>query len=293
MVVDNVRPAVRAVRFRGAARLLPVAILVWLSACGGGFKRPPTGTPEPDKFLFDRGTEELNAKHWLVAREYFRQLVDSYPQSRYRADAKLGVGDTYVGEKTPESFVLAANEFREFITFYPTHARAGYAQFKLGMTYFYQMHGPERDQTETRQAIKELTTFVERYPRDALLAEGRDRLREARDRLSTADYRVGFFYWRAKWYPGAIDRFKALLADDPQFTNRDAVYFHLADSLVQIKRPAEALPLYDKLVAEFEQSEYLEEAKKRAAELKAELAKGNDKGNGGKNVDDKSAKEKR
>ena len=35
------------------------------------------------------------------------------------------------------------------------------------MTHFYQMHAPERDQTETREAIKELTRFLERYPRRA------------------------------------------------------------------------------------------------------------------------------
>ena len=152
----------RAVRAACVGALLALSALA--AACGGGMQRPPTGTPEPDRFLFDRGTEALNAKHWLVAREYFRQLVDSYPQSPFRADAKLGVGDTFIGEKSPESFVLAANEFREFLTYYPTHARAGYAQFKLGMTSFYQMHGPERDQTETRTAIRELSTFVEKYP---------------------------------------------------------------------------------------------------------------------------------
>ena len=43
-----------------------------------------------------------------------------------------------------------------------------------------------------------------------------------------------------------------MLADDPEFTNRDAVYFYLADSLVKIKRPAEALPIYEKLIEEFE-----------------------------------------
>ena len=105
-------------------------------------KRPPTGTAEPDSFLFERGTEQLTEKHWITAREYFRQLVDSYPQSPFRADAKLGIGDTYLGEKSSESFVLAANEFREFLTYYPTHRRADYAQFKLGMTLFYQMRGP-------------------------------------------------------------------------------------------------------------------------------------------------------
>jgi len=255
------------------ARALVVVLAAVVAACSGAVKKPPTGTAEPDKFLFERGSEQLKAKHWLTAREYFRQLVDSYPQSPFRADAKLGVGDTYVGEKSAESFVLAANEFREFLTYYPTHARAGYAQFKLGMTYFYQMHGPERDQTETKDAIKELTTFVENYPRSDLLAEGQARLRDARDRLSQSEYRVGYFYWRSRWYPGAIDRFKAILASDPQFSNRDALYYYLADSLVKIQRPAEALPFYERLVKEFERSEYLIETNKRIETLKADIAK--------------------
>jgi outer membrane protein assembly factor BamD len=273
MAFDNVRRLVMPASFLRHARILPLALLVALAGCSSAPKKPPVGTPEPDKFLFDRGTEELNERHWLTAREYFRQLVDSYPQSRYRADAKLGVGDTFLGEGSAESNVLAANEFREFLTFYPTHARADYAQLKLGLTYYYQMHGPERDQTETREAIKELTTFVERYPQSKLLEEGRARLREARDRLSQSEYRVGHFYWRSKWYPGAIDRFKAILAADPEFSNRDALYFHLADSLVRIQRPAEALPFYEKLIEEFESSEYLLEATKRSAELKTALAK--------------------
>ncbi|HEY1302876.1 MAG TPA: outer membrane protein assembly factor BamD, partial [Vicinamibacterales bacterium] len=102
-----------------------VALVFLAGACASTTaKKPPTGTPEPDKFLFERGTEELDKRRWIVSREYFRQLVDSYPQSQYRADAKLGVGDTYLGEGSAESYVLAINEFREFLSFYPTHKRA-------------------------------------------------------------------------------------------------------------------------------------------------------------------------
>jgi outer membrane protein assembly factor BamD len=255
------------------ARLATCAALVWVAACAsGGAKRPPTGTPEPDRFLFERGTEALNRTRWLVSREYFRQLVDSYPQSPYRADAKLGVGDTYIGEGTAEAFVLGINEFREFLSYYPTHPRADYAQYKLGMAHFYQMRAPERDQTETRDAIRELEAFVQRYPSSALLPEGQKHLREAKDRLALADYRVGFFYYRIKWYPGSIDRFTTLLQRDPAYTNRDAVYYYLAESLAKAGRPAEALPYFDRLVNEFEQSEYLEASKKRAEELKSSLA---------------------
>ena len=133
-----------------------------LSAAPSGIV--PAGTLEPDKFLFDKGTVALDAKKWLTAREYFKKLVETYTGSTYRPDAKLGIGDTYLGEGSTEAMVLALNEFREFLTYYPTNRRADYAQYKIGMAHFRQMRAPQRDQTETRDTIKELQTLVDRYP---------------------------------------------------------------------------------------------------------------------------------
>jgi outer membrane protein assembly factor BamD len=252
--------------------LLSLALGVALaSACAPG-KRGlvPPGTSEPDKFLFDKGNEALAAKKWLVAREFFKQITETYTQSPYRPDAKLAIGDTYLGEGSAEALVLAINEFKEFLSYYPTNPRADYAQYKAGLAHFKQMRGPQRDQTETRETIRELQAFVDRYPNSSLMPEVRAKLREARDRLSESDYLVGFFYYRQRWYPGAIERFKDLLKTDPDFTGRDAVYFYLAESLVKTKLQAEALPYLEKLIDEFERSEYLEEAQRRATELKAQ-----------------------
>lgn len=259
----------------------PSAIKAWLalvclaavaSGCAGGSTKPPTGTPEPDKFLFERGNEALAKRRWLVAREYFRELSDTYPQSPYRADAKLAIGDTYIGEGSAESYVLAVNEFREFLAFYPQHKRAGYAQYKLGMTHFKQMHSADRDQTETREAIKEFTAFVGRYPDDPLIEDGKTKLREAHDRLSQYEFNVGYHYYRSRWCPGAVDRFKNLLEKDPQYTRRDSVYFYLGECYAKSNLPAQALPYYDRLIQEFEQSEHLAEAQKKVEALKAQMA---------------------
>jgi len=252
------------------AAVLALAALAGACATGAP-KKPPTGTAEPDKFLYDHGTENLGRKRWIVAREYYRQLVDSYPQSQYRAEAKLGIGDTYLGEKSAESYVLAINEFREFLNFYPTHPRAHYAQFKLAMAHFNQMKSPMRDQTETRDAIRELQNYVAKYADKPLIGEVREKLREARDRLDDWDVGVAEHYYRIKWYPGAIGRLAPLLKSDPEYTRRDKLLYMLADSLEKVKRPVEALPYYERLVKEFETSEYLEKAKARVTELKATL----------------------
>ena len=248
-----------------------VAALAAAGACASSPRGTvPAGTTEPDKFLFDKGTDALNNKKWLSAREFFKQVTETYTASPYRPDAKLGIGDTYLGEGSSEALVLAINEFTEFLSFYPTNGRADYAAYKLGMSHFRQMRLAQRDQTETRAALKEFETFVARYPNSSLLPEAKAKLRETRDRLSEADYQVGFFYYRQKWYLGAVDRFKSVLKDDPGFTGRDSVYFYLAESLVKVKKEAEALPYLERLVQEFEQSEHLIEAQKRITELKTQ-----------------------
>ena len=267
--------------FRSSGLLIVAVLVLTVAGCAQKTTSLPPGTVDADKFLFDRGTESAKERKWLDAREYFRNIVDNYPQSPYRPDAKLALGDSYLSEDTTESLLLGANEYREFLTFYPTHARADYAQLQLARTFTEQMLAPERDQTATKDAIREIEIFLQRFPNSALMPEARKLERDARDRLSEASYRVGYFYYRARYYAGAIDRFKEVLKTDPNYTNRDAVYFHLAESLyrsaVQLEKQqlksagelkAEALPYYERLVKEFEKSEYLEEAQKRIAELK-------------------------
>jgi outer membrane protein assembly factor BamD len=250
---------------------LVTALALAAALAGGCASKPnvlPLGTADADKFLFDRGTESAKERRWLDAREYFRNVVDNYPQSPYRPDAKLALGDTYLGEDTTESLLLAANEFREFLTFYPTHARADYAQLQLARSFTEQMLAPERDQSATKDAIREIEIFLQRFPNSPLLPEARKMEREAKDRLSEASYRVGFFYYRLKYYAGAIDRFMEVLKTDPAYTHRDALYYHLAESLYRSDKKPEALPYYERLLREFEKSEYLEATQKRVAELK-------------------------
>lgn len=256
---------------RFVALAVLVAAAVGLGACASTRPVVPPGTLQPDKYLYDKGAAALKDHSWITARDDFQKILDSYPQSPYLPEARLGIADADYGQNTPESLVLALNAYREFLTYYPTNEKADYAQYKLAMTHFVQMRGPQRDQTQTKDAIEEFDTFIQRYPTSPLMGEVKAKLREAHDREDDADYTVGLFYFRVRWYPGAIDRFQSILKSDPQYTDRDAVFFYLGESLVKLKRPAEALPYYVQLVKQFQQSEYLADAQKRIAELKTSL----------------------
>jgi hypothetical protein len=51
---------------------------------------------------------------------------------------------------------------------------------------------------------------------------------------------------------------------------RRGVSFYLGEALIKMKREAEALPYFERLVGEFEKSEYPVETQKRITELKAQ-----------------------
>ncbi len=262
--------------------------LFLVSGCGRRELEIATTSVDADKILFERGSDALEAEEWSLAREYFSQVRDNFPQSPLRADSRLGVADAYTGQGTSQAYGEAATEFQEFLNFYPTHPRAPYAQYMLGLIYYRQMRRPEVDQAKTREAIRELEIFIQRYPTSDLIGTARTKLRQALDRLSEADFLVGLYYYQSKWYPGAIGRFRLILDRDPGYTERGSVYFHLADSL-RLTDPSlsldrrvfdsteegtegtEALQLFERLVQEFPDTEYLELATRWIAELKQGL----------------------
>jgi outer membrane protein assembly factor BamD len=257
---------------RVALALVTAGALAAIPACGGRRSAlPAAGSIDADKFLFDRGTAALKEKHWIEAREYFRRLVDTYPTSRFRQDAKLGIGDSYLGENRLESNVLAANEYREFLSFFPLNPRADYAQFKLADALYRQVLAPQRDQTATYEALREMDAFLKSYPSSALRPDVEKLRRQARDRLGEHEFSAGMTYFRNRWMPGAIGRFKYLLDNYPDYTHKDAVYYYLAESLFRLDPAAlapEARSYYELIVTEFSKSEYLERAKKRILEIK-------------------------
>ena len=245
------------------------------AACGPQEIEITPATLDGDRLLFERGQQALDQRDWLDARNYFSQVRDNYPQSPLRAEARLGVADSYEGQGTLDAYVSALAEYQDFLALFPTHTQNAYAQYKIAMVHSHQIRGPERDQSETRSAIREFELFIQQYPNSDLMGDVRRGLREARDRLSESEYYVGRYYYRRKWWPGAIDRLRAVIAADPDYTGREEVYFRLADSLHQSgdsESMEEALTWFGRLLEEFPQSLHAAEVNEAVADIEAALA---------------------
>jgi outer membrane protein assembly factor BamD len=259
-----------------AARGVCLVLLALGAACGSGKpKVPALGTQGADQFLFNRGMEELNKKHWYAANEYFKRLIESYPQSDKRQDAKIGLGDSMLGLKSASADILAINEFREFLQYYPLNPKADYALYRICQAEYRSVLIPERDQTATIEALKDIDTFLERYPtveQSKYRPEVEKLKRAAQDRLSDKEFLVGLYYFKAGKgvIGGAVNRFTYLLQHDPDYTRRDQVYYYLGESMMRLSRAngPQALPYFDKIVTDFPKSKFFKQAQARVAELK-------------------------
>jgi outer membrane protein assembly factor BamD len=248
-----------------------VAAALTGAAChttNGDPSAPPPGTVNPDQFLFDHGTTAMGKKHYLEGREYFRKIVDSYPQSPLRAQAKLGMGDSYMGENRLDSNILAINQYKEFLQFFPLNQKADYAQYQICVAQARQILSAQRDQSATTETVKQADLFLDRYPASSYKPNVEDLRRKAKDRLGDHEFEVGMFNYRIHAYGGALDRFQYLLKQDPDYSNRDQVWYYMAETMMIVKQQPAALPFYEKVVTEFPQSKFAEASKKRIAEIK-------------------------
>src|SRR3989337_1570834 len=100
------------------------AALLFLSACG--FRRHAIDTPlitdseQPDKELFDRATDFLEHSRFTEARLLLQTLINTYPDSEYLAKSKLAIADSWYRQGTSSDLAQAEQEYRDFITFFPT-----------------------------------------------------------------------------------------------------------------------------------------------------------------------------
>jgi outer membrane assembly lipoprotein YfiO len=245
-------------------------VALFLPACAGHQVDLQALSSASDQVVWEAGEKAVAKKDWEGARQYFRRLVDAFPQSEHQPDARIALADSYYEEGGVGNYVLAVSSYREFLTLFPQHPKSDYAQFRAAESYFKQMNSPDRDQTATDQALEEYQRLLDVYPQSPFVEPARARIRECRQILARSHFQVGYFYQKTrKSWRSAIGRYETIVSEYPDFERFDEVLFRLAQCLSYAGRYAEARPPIGRLQAEFPQSPFAEEAKKLEATFPA------------------------
>ena len=250
-----------------------VLLLAGLSGCAHSGVDTASLSSSSDAIVWDAAQKAYQKKQWETARQYYKRIVDGFPNSEYGPGARLGLGQSYFEEGGTGNYILAVASLREFLTLYPSHPRADFAQYLVAEAYFKQKNGPDRDQSSTRKALTEYERLLDLYPGSPQVENARKRIRDCRASLARSEYVVGWFYQKGRQaWRAAINRYEGILSDYPDYDRLDEVLFRLSECLDAAGRRAEALPLLDRLLGEYPQSEYADDARKLKDELQQRVS---------------------
>jgi outer membrane protein assembly factor BamD len=218
-----------------------------------------------DEALFKLG-EKYIKKDPEKARLYLRQVIDSFPKSFYAQQAKLAIADSYYRKRDEGSMILAASEYREFISLFPYSPSAPFAQHQIGMTFYRKALKPGRDQTKTKQALAEFKKVVTNYPLSEEAKSAQEKILDCEERLAEHTFLIGVHYYRVKAYTAAISRLTEILTNFPNYSRMDRVYYYLGDSYYKATLVEQSIPYFTKLITDFPQSKLAKKAKERLEE---------------------------
>lgn len=219
-----------------------------------------------DEALFRTG-EQFIKKNPEKARLYLRQVIDSFPKSFYAQRAKLAIADSYFHQGDEGSMILAASEYRDFITNFPLSPSAPYAQLQIAVSFFKKKRKPGRDQTKTEQALLEFKRLITDYPLSDEAKEAREKVKVCEEYLAAHTLSIGKLYYKRKAYPAAISRLKDILSNYPIFSGLDEVFFFIGDSYYKMSQTEESIPYYTKLISDYPQSKFVKKAQERMEEI--------------------------
>jgi outer membrane protein assembly factor BamD len=241
----------------GVRRLLAAAACLAVAACASSTPDIATLTSNSDRTIWEAGQKALEGKQWENARQLFRRIVDGFPNSEHGPGARLAIAESYVREGGSTNDLLAVAAYREFLTLFPSHPKSDFAQFEIGEAYFRRRNGPDRDQTDTREALAEYQRLLDLYPGSPHGEKARERITETRQSLARAEFLAGYFYQRTREAcRSAILRYEVVLRDYPDYRGLDEVLFRLGECLIQTGRGPEALPHLNRVVQEYPQGEW-------------------------------------
>src|SRR5215510_2768324 len=245
-------------------------LFLLLLSCGGkkvAETAPTSNLYEPDRVLFDRAMRDLNKNKFTVGRLALQTLINTYPDSEYLPRAKYAMAESFFKENSSASLNQAENEFKDYITFFPTSPLADDAQLKIAMTHMRRVEKHDRDTTQARLAEIELKSMIETYPDSDLLTEAKTALRAVQEVLADGVYGVGNFYVLHRNYAAAVSRYKEVATKYPDYTKTADNLFGLAEALRRAGNDEEAGIYYARLVAEHPLADRVPDAKERLTAL--------------------------
>lgn len=164
--------------------------------------------------LVSEGVEAMESGYYDRAAELFQMVRDRYPYSPYAMTAELKAADAlYIEGRYEEAF----DAYSQFEKLHPTHQKIPYVIYQEGMCHFSRISTIDRDQSPTRRAKEVFQRLVDKFPETKYASKARLKIRKCYIYLAKHELYVGDFYYKMGHYKAAINRYRYLLENYPDF----------------------------------------------------------------------------
>ena len=234
------------------------------------------GDKGSDKQMYERASKFIR-KDPEKARLLYKEVMQLYPTSIYAEKAKIGIADSYFKAKDAASLIMAVTEYQEYVNLYPNSPDAVYAMHQIGMCYYKQMKKPGRDQANTEATIRAFQNLIEKYPDTDEAEDAKKKIAKGRQYLATHYFRIGVSNFRLRAYRGAVDRFKQVMDEYPDFNKNDSVFFFTGKSYFKLNEYETAISFFQKIINSYPKSKYLKKSQKMIKKINGLIASKGDK----------------
>jgi outer membrane protein assembly factor BamD len=193
---------------RAAAILLALALGLGLAACRK--KADADLVVDPPDLLYNQALAHLEEGDASEAAKKFEAIDREHPYSDYARRSTLM--SAFLNFRRAK-YQDAINDATRFVTLFPAHPDAAYAQYLIGESYFRQIPDVTRDQDLARKAIEAMGEVVRKYPDSEYANDAQNKIDVALDQIAGKEMQIGRYYQERKEFLAAVNRFKAVVQE--------------------------------------------------------------------------------
>jgi outer membrane protein assembly factor BamD len=206
---------------------------------------------------YDKGLEELKDENFAEATRYFSFVKQKFPFSRYAVLAELALADTQYARG---SYQEAIDAYKTFARLHPTHEKVedGYVAFRIADCYVQEMPGDwflvppafEKDQTAVRDAFRELSDFLDKYPDSKYVTDVKKLRQQVMARLIEHEVYVARFYLDTGHPRAAVLRIEAAIRRYPESGREAELLLVLGQTHLEMGNALRARSTFQRVVKE-------------------------------------------
>ncbi len=236
--------------------LAAVSLALVGTACHSGVSEDPILKLSAEESLA-QGKELLAKSKYAKARPYFTHAFEVEPNSAIGREGLLLAADTYYLDGNSTNYVQAEAKYRDFLNRFPTSTQAAYVQFQIANSLAKRMERPDRDQSVTRKALQAYEELGRLYPTSEYAAQAQEQSKLVKANLAEHEFIIGNFYLRFGIPGPASDRWEYLLANFPDYPQKEKVYYNLILVYHTMHRFDDAKKMLEQLRTQYPKSPYL------------------------------------